>query len=529
MESPGAGLRELRQALAGYARRFDPALISCTEAEVAVKEAAAIENIAATIKAMAAARAAQARQWRTEGHRSAEEHLAQTTGISVAQAKDTLERGRAFDSQPEVADAARSGDLSPAQVSAISDAVADNPDAAGELLAAAAGGGSLGELKNRCADIKAAAADREANRERIHRRRSLRSWTDPTGEAHLHARGNPEDIAQVMAALAPLAQRVFNVARLAGRRESPDAYRFDALIELAVNATSASDDPPEDDDKAEPAGAEGTGDGGETVEPAGAGGPSRKAADSTGLPQPTDAAPMLWPAGPYAERSDATVASPGDRPAGADAPEPNVGAAPSRSTQRAPGGDPHPHTTEPASPATATKTRRGGKRRTQGPPRTRRGAPAKLLLRVDLQAFLRGFPTTGETCELVGYGPIAVSAVHDILKRADPFIAAIFTRGHEVAGVAHLGRKPTAYQQSALEWLYPTCAAAGCPATARLEKDHRLDWSATHLTLLDWLDLLCAHHHQLKTRHNWSLTTGYGKRPFVPPTDPRHPDFHTEP
>ncbi len=36
------------------------------------------------------------------------------------------------------------------------------------------------------------------------------------------------------------------------------------------------------------------------------------------------------------------------------------------------------------------------------------------------------------------------------------------TKGHDVVNVAHLGRRPNAHQQSALDWLFPVCAAEGC-------------------------------------------------------------------
>jgi hypothetical protein len=91
--------------------------------------------------------------------------------------------------------------------------------------------------------------------------------------------------------------------------------------------------------------------------------------------------------------------------------------------------------------------------------------------------------------------------------------------------VAHLGRQPTAHQQSALEWLYPSCAARGCGAQAHLERDHRVDWAETHFTAFDLLDLLCGFHHGLKTRENWALVAGSGKRDFVPPGDERHPRY----
>jgi hypothetical protein len=155
----------------------------------------------------------------------------------------------------------------------------------------------------------------------------------------------------------------------------------------------------------------------------------------------------------------------------------------------------------------------------------RRGAAVKLLVRIDYDTWLRGVPTDGETCELVGFGPVAVSAVRDLVELGDPFVAAILTRGKHLVGVAHLGRRPNAYQQSALEWLYPSCAVQDCPAKAHLEADHREDWARTRFTVLDLLDLLCRKHHGLKTRANWSLVPGTGKRAFVPPDDPRHPRY----
>ncbi len=148
---------------------------------------------------------------------------------------------------------------------------------------------------------------------------------------------------------------------------------------------------------------------------------------------------------------------------------------------------------------------------------------SKIIVRVDLPALLRGHPAEGETCEIAGFGPVALSAVRDLLDTADPFLAAVVTAGEAVVGVAHLGRRPRAGQQTALEWLYPTCAALGCSATAFLEIDHRLEWAQSRLTVFDLLDRLCPHHHVLKTLDGWALVEGRGKRAFVAPDDPRHP------
>jgi hypothetical protein len=148
---------------------------------------------------------------------------------------------------------------------------------------------------------------------------------------------------------------------------------------------------------------------------------------------------------------------------------------------------------------------------------------AKIVARVDLAALLRGYPVGDETCELAGYGPVAVSAIRDLIDTQDPFLATVVTKGKDVVGVAHLGRRANAHQQTALEWLYPTCAAEGCNSLAFLENDHREDWHKTHSTVFDLLDRLCSHHHDLKTNEHWALVEGRGKRTFVPPDDPRHP------
>ncbi len=140
-------------------------------------------------------------------------------------------------------------------------------------------------------------------------------------------------------------------------------------------------------------------------------------------------------------------------------------------------------------------------------------------MRADLDALLRGYPITGEMCELVGYGPVPVSAVRDMIDSGNPFLVAIATRGVDVVNVAHLGRRFTAHQHSALDWLYPTCAAQGCGQPAR-ETDHRADWAKTKISLLGLADRYCSRHHLLKTHCGWGLVEGHGVRPSSRPTIP---------
>jgi hypothetical protein len=567
-------LQHIATAMRSYTTGFDATLLTCADAATAVKHAATIEHMAATIKALAAARAAEAKNWKRGGHRSAEEELAHMTGTTVAGARDALTLGRNLAAQPEVNAAARRGELSPTQASAITDAVTADPGSARRLVDAARAGGSLAHLKDQCAAIKAAATDLEARRREIHRRRGLRAWTDPGGTWHIAGQGNPEHGAQIMAAIASRADQAFRHARLDGEHEHLDAYRFDGLVQIALDATSPRQDNADGDptngspsvpNPGDPGSANGADPPSDPVAPqlwrsetapSACDGGGAVHADSPEAPAPPDAtAEHNCVAGPLqGSRSPDGVTGPGD------APTPPAGLAghdAAGDPPEAPGGSPKPpdtvtdenrpgtrptsrrsdDTTSLADPSTdspETTTGPAGRRRIEKrragrttSPRARRGAAVKLLIRVDLDTFLRGFPTDGETCELVGYGPISVSAVHDLVRNGDPFVATILTKGKELVGVAHLGRKPTAHQESALEWIYPTCAAQGCPCTARLQIDHRIDWAKTHITLLDWLDALCSHHHDLKTRLNWALIDGIGKRPFVPPADPRHPRYNS--
>jgi hypothetical protein len=153
-------------------------------------------------------------------------------------------------------------------------------------------------------------------------------------------------------------------------------------------------------------------------------------------------------------------------------------------------------------------------------PRRRRAPQHLALLRVDLAALTRGRTAGEETCELTGLGPIPVSRARELLGEST--LRLVITKGVDVANVTHLGRGPTAAQRIALLWSSPTCTVEGCTRT-RVEVDHRDDWAKGGSTSLDNLDPLCSHHHDRKTRDRWALVPGTGKRPMVPPPDPRHP------
>ena len=148
----------------------------------------------------------------------------------------------------------------------------------------------------------------------------------------------------------------------------------------------------------------------------------------------------------------------------------------------------------------------------------------EVLFRVDYDAMARGYPEGDEVCEVAGLGPVSVQAVRDIIAGGDPVLKAVVTKGKDVVGVAHLRRRANAYQKTALDWLYPTCANEACGARGEiLQTDHRVGWAKTHVTVLGELDRLCSFDHWRKTNLGWELVGGKGKRAFVGPDDPRHP------
>ena len=148
----------------------------------------------------------------------------------------------------------------------------------------------------------------------------------------------------------------------------------------------------------------------------------------------------------------------------------------------------------------------------------------QLIIRVDLDTLLRGVPRDGELCEIPGYGPIPVSLIKELMANEAVFVSGLLTKSKAIHGVYRFGRRPNVDQQTALDFLYPGCAVKGCNRKAGLDYDHRRDWQHVHYTVYDLLDRLCWFHHQQKTNSGWGLVAGVGKRDFVRPGDPRHPE-----
>ncbi|MBX7070235.1 MAG: HNH endonuclease, partial [Microthrixaceae bacterium] len=118
--------------------------------------------------------------------------------------------------------------------------------------------------------------------------------------------------------------------------------------------------------------------------------------------------------------------------------------------------------------------------------------------------------------------PVSVDELRRVL--GESVVQLVLTNGEAVVDVVNLHRKPTVAQRIAKLFTDSCCTAEGCDRAARLEFDHRHDWARVQTTELANLDLLCDHHHDLKTYEGWQLVDGTGRRPMVPPSDTRHPN-----
>jgi hypothetical protein len=154
------------------------------------------------------------------------------------------------------------------------------------------------------------------------------------------------------------------------------------------------------------------------------------------------------------------------------------------------------------------------------------GNRINITVLVDHTALVRGHTVAGDTCEIAGYGPIPVTAVHELMATGDPFYAALVKKGEDLVGGVHLGRDPTALQRTAvIAKTKGVCSIAGCTNTI-CEIDHHHDWTHCRKTCFNNLGLLCTQvHHPMKTAGGTLWIDDHGDAHLTPPPnwDPDQP------
>lgn len=524
----GARVRGLAGELAGLVGELDADVLAGLAGRDAADLTAVfaeIERLAGAGKTLAAGRVAESGHYRVAGFPSAQQWLAAVTKDGAGEAGRTIATA-AHLGVAELAPARAAfvgGALTAAQAGEIATAAAHAPGEQARLLAMAQRE-TTKRLRDECRKIRLAdkaPEDPEARRRRITDEMRFTHRDRGDGMSELSATMPTSWLVLMLGAVRSQCDAVFANARAAGRHDPHAAYLVEALVTLLLigplttgGGQAGDGEAGEDGEGAEEEAGE---DGGGAEDP-GSGG--AEAGDCGG-------------AGGGAENGDGAEEGVGegsveDLGAGGAEDPGGGGSPPSPAT---PGASPFDdplygellaaiHAGPPPQRPSRVQRRkhRGGRCRCGG-----RVAPrAKILVRVDQAALLRGWARGDETCDIPGVGPVPVATVRELWPAA--VVKAVVTNGVDVANVTHLGRRATEAMATAMQWTTPQCTNIACDNYRFVQIDHRLGFANTHRTRLDELDPLCSQCHPHKTNENWQLVRGSGRRRFVPPDHPDHPD-----
>ncbi|MBW3615750.1 MAG: HNH endonuclease, partial [Actinobacteria bacterium] len=502
---------ELSSLVAG----LDVAGLSGPEAAAITLTGARIERLAMAAKTLAAGRVAETGHCRAAGFPTAERWLADATKATSWEAGKVIETARyvADDELAVTRQALVSGELTATQANEIATASARVPGEQERLLALAARETTT-QLRAECRKIRLAGKkpeDPEARRKRIAGEMAFGHRDAGGGMSELFARMPTSVLALVLAAVREQADAVFARARAEGRSDPHQAYMVEALVTLLLfgdmsggEAGGEGGDAGGPFDDADGTAAEGPGEE-EDGDGDGDGGAAPLEPDGAGAGDPRARSEGDGDEAGEARRGHAGGEHAGHEYAGHDLLYDQLLAAIR--------GEPPP--TPP--PRRERRAKMRGRCRCGG-----RVVPAaKIMVRVDQSALLRGYAVGDELCDIAGVGPVPVATVRELWP--DAVVKAVITNGLDVANVTHLGRRATEAMATAMQFMSPCCTNVACDNERFVEIDHRLGYANVGRTRLDELDGLCRACHRLKTNDNWQLVAGTGRRRFVPPEHPDHP------
>ena len=448
---PGIGGR-VKQAtglLAGVLAMLDPARLTGPDAADLYRMFASVERLSMAGKTLLAPRIDESGVWRDGGHRSPAVMLAELEGVPTGQARNTLEVGRRLPELPGTEEALRSGALSGPKVAELSGAAVLDPGSEGSLLAGAADE-PLQKVRERCQRARSTAEQQDpaAAVRRIHAARQFSSWTDAEGAFCFQGRDTADRGAKILEQLQHTVARMRKANRAAG------------------------------------------------PEPGGTGG---RAASESDRALRADAFFLLLTGrtpsgGTGSELTDDDPGPPDEQVASGHDPAPEA-IGPSTSTNSRPTRGSGPGCTTGANVAS-----------TDGEPGhdvIDRPPTCSLMVRVDLDALLRGRVGPGEVCEIDNQGPIPVAMARDLAS--DSFLRLVYHRAGDIRAISHLGRTVNRRLRTALAHRDRCCVVPGCGVPFGLEIDHVVPFALGGPTELSNLALLCHHHHYLKTYEGWTL------------------------
>ena len=223
-------VKGLVEAAGRIVSALDPEVLDPEYAVELVEQFSKMEKIASAGKALAASKVESSGTWKATSDRSAAHFIARKTGDSVGQTINALKTAKHLQELPKTDKAFRSGEITSAQAAEITSAASLDPSSEANLLEVARTEGISG-LREASLQVRAGAmADEIERAERLHRSRSLRSWTDPEGAVRLEARLAPEAGAEVKAVLEAYREKA---SRDSAEKPSFEASGADSLLLMA--------------------------------------------------------------------------------------------------------------------------------------------------------------------------------------------------------------------------------------------------------------------------------------------------------
>ncbi|HUJ67323.1 MAG TPA: HNH endonuclease [Acidimicrobiales bacterium] len=232
-----AAVVALRDALAG----FEPGELSGTDCARLADELAVTEKVCATVRVLAAARAAQAgvHQWR--GFKDEAAWLARQSGTTGSQARQALETAQRLADCPDTKEALLAGQISMAQAAEITKAESELQGAERELLPVARHS-DLSQLRDRAREHRQAHTDPAELRRRQLELQEFRHWKDREGMVRFAGALPPETGLPLVRKVEAAALRKRRSARVAGEdRRRFEFYAAEALADLVAGAASGSE------------------------------------------------------------------------------------------------------------------------------------------------------------------------------------------------------------------------------------------------------------------------------------------------
>ncbi|MFN2557720.1 MAG: hypothetical protein ABR592_12815 [Nitriliruptorales bacterium] len=226
----------LTQSLA----QCDPGDLSGPDALELVETLARMEKVCSATRARAAARVDEAGAYRTRGHRSGTEWLANILGTSPKQAREPIETAKAIEGLEATREAFATGRISESQAAEVGKAATVDPSVEADLLQTAEQD-DWRSLKDHVRRVRLnAEVDRDALHERQQRAREFHHWIDDEGMVAARFRLPPEVGAPLVNRIDAQTDREYKEAWQQGGREPRGAYAADALVSLLAGQGSGS-------------------------------------------------------------------------------------------------------------------------------------------------------------------------------------------------------------------------------------------------------------------------------------------------